>query len=313
MNDTRNDTRNGARKEGSRMEAKIFFGSYRPVVLKRALTYAGEDGFVASMPQLIHARTGAPYDNILWNTWFSSCSEENVVTTPGGNPVIVVIHGGGIYAAPERFEKMYYASTDHRSEHGYTGQFAAKISQREARNVLAGKLPDGAEVPVYPYEEFKRGIADLPMRYGVVLDYELARQSPSGYVEFDVLKDDPNLIVPHRRRCRGCGLSRQVSGTPQHEADGPLAPLQQHRSRPTSDEHPVPGRQRGRPGQRCGRIRPDHADTAGNRRPQRNRTERRRRRGAGPRPLRRGSTAERLVRTCVTWISALERSGHRVL
>ena len=186
---------NNASNNRSRMEAKIFFGSYRPAVLKRALTYAGEDGFVASMPQLIHARNNAPYDNIVWNTWFSSYSEENVLTTPRGNPVVVVIHGGGLYAAPERFEKMYYASTDHGSEHGYTGQFAAKISEREARDVLAGKLPDGAEVPVYSFAEFKRGIAGLPMRYGVVLDYELARQSPSGYVEFEVLKNDPNMIV----------------------------------------------------------------------------------------------------------------------
>ena len=186
---------NDASKEGCRMEAKIFFGSYRPVVLKRALTYAGEDGFVASMPQLIHARTSAPYDNILWNTWFDSYSEENVVTTPRGNHVVVVIHGGGLYAAPERFEKMYYSSTDHRSEQGYTGQFAAKISEREARNVLAGRLPDGAEIPVYPFEEFKQGINELPVRYGVVLDFELARQSESGYVDFEVLKDDPNMIV----------------------------------------------------------------------------------------------------------------------
>ena len=177
------------------MAAKIFFGSYKPIVLKRALTHAGEDGFVASMPQLIHFRTNAPYDNILWNTWFSSYSEENVVTTPQGNHVIVAIHGGGIYASPERFEKMYYASTDHRSVHGYTGQFAGKISEREARDVLAGKLPDGAEVPVYPFEEFKQGISDLSNRYGVILDFELARQSSSGYVEFEVLKDDPNMIV----------------------------------------------------------------------------------------------------------------------
>ena len=177
------------------MEAEIFFASHRPVALQRALSYAGEDGFVASMPQLIHARTNAAYDNILWNTWFNSNSEENVVTTPQGNHVIVAIHGGGIYASPERFKKLYYASTDHRSEHGYTGQFAGKISEQEARDVLEGRLPDGTEVPVYPFEEFKQGIADLPIRYGVILDYELARQSLSGYIEFDVLKDDPNMIV----------------------------------------------------------------------------------------------------------------------
>ena len=177
------------------MEAEVIFESYKPTALRRALTYAGEDGFVASLPALIHARTNASYDNVLWNTWFTSYSEENVVTTPQGNHVVIVIHGGGIYASPERFEKMFYASTDHRSEHGYTGQFAGKISEQEARDALEGKLPDGTEVPVYPFEEFRQGIADLPIRYGVVLDFELARKSLSGYVEFEVLKDDPNMIA----------------------------------------------------------------------------------------------------------------------
>ena len=56
-------------------------------------------------------------------------------------------------------------------------------------------MPDGIEVPVYPFEEFKKGIGDLPIRYGVVLDYELARQSLRGYEDIEVLKDDPNMIV----------------------------------------------------------------------------------------------------------------------
>ncbi|MDH3532101.1 MAG: hypothetical protein OEO82_04170 [Gammaproteobacteria bacterium] len=177
------------------MEAQIFFGSYRPTTLQRALSYAGDDGFVASLPQLIHARTDAPWDNILWNAWFSAYSEENVVRTPQGNHVVVVIHGGGIYASPARFEKMYHASTDHRSEHGFTGQFAGKISQQEARDVVNGKMPDDTEVPVYPFNEFKQGIRNLPIRYGVILDFELARRSTCGYVEFAVLKDDPNIII----------------------------------------------------------------------------------------------------------------------
>jgi len=177
------------------MGVQVFFGSYRPNTLRRALSYAGDDGFVASLPQLLHARTDAPYDNILWNGPFNAYSEENVVTTPQGNHVVVVIHGSGIYATPARFEKMYYASTDTRSEHGYTGQFAAKISTAEARDVLEGRMPDGAEIPVYPFDEFRQGIDDLPIRYGVILDYALARQSECGYIEFAVLKDDPNLIA----------------------------------------------------------------------------------------------------------------------
>ncbi len=178
-----------------RMEAEIIFEAHIPIALQRALSYAGEDGFVASMPALLHTRANADYDNIIWNTWFTSYSEESVVTTPQGNHVIVAIHGGGIYASPERFEKMYQASTDYRNMHGYTEQFAGKISEQEAREVLEGRLPNGTEVPVYPFEEFKQGINDLPIRYGVILDYELARQSLRGYEVFEILKDDPNMIV----------------------------------------------------------------------------------------------------------------------
>jgi len=177
------------------MEAEIIFEAHLPDALRRAREYAGEDGFVASLPQLLHARATADYDNIVWNTWFTSYSEESVVTTPQGNHVVVAIHGGGIFASPERFEKMFYATPDQDNVHGLTPQNAGKITSQEARDVLAGKFPDGSEIPVYSFEEFKQGIGDLPMRYGVILDFELARQSLRGYEDFEVLKDDPNMIV----------------------------------------------------------------------------------------------------------------------
>jgi len=178
-----------------KVEAEIIFEPHVPNALRRALEYAGDDGFVASMPQLLHARANADYDNIIWNTWFTSNSEESVVTTPQGKRVIVAVHGGGIFALPERFERVYRASVDRSNADGFTGQYAAKISEKEAHNVLEGRLPDGTEVPVYPFDEFKQGIADLPIRYGVILDFELARQSKRGYEDFEVLKDDPNMIV----------------------------------------------------------------------------------------------------------------------
>ena len=178
-----------------RMQAAIIFEPHIPTALRRALHYAGDDGFVASMPQLLHARTIAPYDNIIWNTWFTSYTEESVVTTPQGNHVIVAVHGGGIFASPDRFERSFHADLNRHNSAGITGQSAAKITQQEARDVLEGKLPDGTEIPVYPFDEFKRGVADLPRRYGVILDYEIARLSTRGYDTFEVLKDEPNLIV----------------------------------------------------------------------------------------------------------------------
>ena len=182
-------------ENNSRMVAAIFFESYATIALRRALRYAGDDGFVASMPQLLHARVNAPYDNIIWNTWFSAYSEESVVTTKQGNHVVVTVHGGGIFASPERYERSLRADLSRHNPEGLTGQYAARISTREASDVLEGKLPDGSEIPVYPFAEFKRGIADLPMRYGVVLDFEMAKKGKRGYVSFDELKDDPNMIV----------------------------------------------------------------------------------------------------------------------
>ena len=177
------------------MEAEIIFDSHLPNALRRALEYAGDNGFVASMPQLLHARATAPYDNIIWNTWFTSNSEESVVTTPQGHRVVVAVHGGGIYASPERFERTYRASVDRSNPEGFTGQYAGKISAREASDVLNGLLPDGSEIPVFQFDEFKRGVADLPLRYGVISDFEMARKSTRGYDPFDVLKDEPNMIV----------------------------------------------------------------------------------------------------------------------
>jgi len=182
-------------KNDIRMVAEIFFESYATIAFRRALRYAGDDGFVASMPALLQARANAPYENIIWNTWFTANSEENVVTTPQGNHVVVTVHGGGIFASPERFERTLRADLDRNNSEGLTGQYAAKISEIEARDVLKGKLPDGSEIPVFPFDEFRRGIKDLPRRFGIVLDFELAKNAKRGFVSFDVLKDDPVVIV----------------------------------------------------------------------------------------------------------------------
>ena len=186
---------NAAQGSSVRMQARMFFEPHIPSALRRAQQFAGEDGFVASMPQLLHARAYAPYDNIIWNTWFTANSEESVVRTPQGKHVVVAVHGGGILASPERMERSLHADLSRHNTEGLTGQTAIKIAAREARNVLEGRLPDGSEIPMYPFEEFRCGIADLPRRYGVILDFALARQAKRGYERFEVLKDEPNMIV----------------------------------------------------------------------------------------------------------------------
>ena len=177
-----------------KMEAAIIFEPHVSTAFQRALNYAGNDGYVASLPQLLHARANAAYDNIIWNTWFTSNTEESVVTTPQGNHVVVVVHGGGIFGDPARFERVY-ADPDRASQDGFTGQLAGKITDQEARMVLDGKLRDGTEFPVFSFDEFKLGIKELPNRYGVTLDFDLAKNGSRDYDSFEVLKDDPNMII----------------------------------------------------------------------------------------------------------------------
>lgn len=178
------------------MEAKHFFATHLPDALRRALDYAGEDGFVASMPQLLHARMTAPFDNEIWDTWFfTSNSEESTVTSPRGNHAAVLVHGGGIFSSPERFRMLYHSDTNRSSADGFTGLFGAKIREREALDVLEGRLPDGTEIPVFSFDEFKRGVQDLPRRYAVVIDLALAKASICGFASFDELKDDALMIV----------------------------------------------------------------------------------------------------------------------
>ena len=178
-----------------KMLAAIFFDSYATVALRRALRYAGDQGYVASLPQLLSARVRSPYHNIVWNTWFTANSEESVAPTASNNPVVVVVHGGGIFAAPQRFERSYRADLARANPEGLTGQYAAKITAAEAKRLLQGRLPDGAEIPLYPFAEFQRGVAGVPRRYGVVLDFALAKRSPSGFQRFDALRQDPLMIA----------------------------------------------------------------------------------------------------------------------
>mmetsp|Transcript_148599 Transcript_148599/g.413999 ORF Transcript_148599/g.413999 Transcript_148599/m.413999 type:complete len:537 (-) Transcript_148599:99-1709(-) len=172
------------------MEAVIFNTPHLPDALRQALNYAGDDGFVASLPQLLHARVNASYDNEIWNDWFTANSEENVVKSTDGRHLVVAVHGGGILSLPDRIEKMYRAESG-----GMTADRGGKITNDEARGLLEGKLPDATQIPIYTFEEFKRGVDKLPQRYAVIMDLNLAKQSRNGYTEFGDLEDDPLMIV----------------------------------------------------------------------------------------------------------------------
>jgi hypothetical protein len=118
-----------------------------------------------------------------------------MIRTPAGNHVALIVHGGGIFSTPQRFRQLYLSSTDRHSPDGYTGLFGGRILDHEAHAILEGRCPDGAEIPVYPYNEFRGGIADLPRRYAVIMDFETARVAKCGLFPFGQLKEDPLMIA----------------------------------------------------------------------------------------------------------------------
>ena len=203
----------------TRLVAAIFFDSYATAALKGALRYAGDDGFVASLPQLLHARVNAAYDNIIWNTWFTANSEESVVTTQQGHHVVIVVHGGGIFATPERLERSYRADLDRSNPDGLTGQYAAKITSREARDLLdRGQLPDGSTIPMYAYDEIRQGVS-----YDADAAWHRPRlPSGEGINERVRAVQEPKARSPDDRSGgragSGGGLSRQGGSPPRHQA-----------------------------------------------------------------------------------------------
>lgn len=119
--------------------------------------------------------------------WFTANSEELVGLTPKKAPVVLVVHGGGVFSSPQRIEQAY--------KQRLTETRGGILTPDEFRNALAGKMPDGAQVPVYDFNEFKNGVAGLPMRYVVVLDFEEAAKTTSGCQTVSGLYDNPLVIA----------------------------------------------------------------------------------------------------------------------
>jgi len=175
-------------------EAVVFNEPHLPDGLRAARAYAGRHGFVVSLPELFAARATAPFDNEVWQNWFTTLSEESVVPGPDGKPVVVLVHGGGILSHPSRIDHVFAPDGSGTTDDGL-GRGAARLSSQEAAGLLDGRLPDGSQIPVYPFARLNAGVPHLPRRYAVVLDFAVARSSHDGYSSFADLERDPLFIA----------------------------------------------------------------------------------------------------------------------
>jgi len=161
--------------------------------LQEAQGVAGVEGFVASMPEIVYARTQADFGNELWNYRYSTTSDESIVNSSSGLKVVTV-HGGGIFSSSDRIRQAYALDSKY---YRMTGDFTARLSEKEAAELLQGLLPDGSRIPMY--EDFKTGIASLPRRYGVITPFDIAKSAVEGEAKVADMRHDPMVIV----RCGG--------------------------------------------------------------------------------------------------------------
>ena len=131
------------------VEGESFQDASLPKALAAAQKYAGKEGYVASNPRLLKGRVLAPFDNEIWANWYTANSEEDVGKSPQGKDVYIAVHGGGILGSPNRIKDAY--------KEGLTDKSAAKFTDKEIQDLLAGKLPDGTTIPVYTFNDLKNG------------------------------------------------------------------------------------------------------------------------------------------------------------
>jgi len=82
----------------------MFFDLELGIAHSLALAYAGHQGRIATLPDVIEARLAADKNAPIWNWYVSTNSAEYFGTTKAGNQVVIVAHGVGPLVQADRFD-----------------------------------------------------------------------------------------------------------------------------------------------------------------------------------------------------------------
>jgi len=173
------------------LKGKTFHDGNMSTALQQALDFAGPNGYVATIPELIAAKLNAGDDHDFYQNWYTIHTEENIGIDLKGRfytanePVLVLVNGGGILT-PDRIKKAY-------DEGLISG--SAKYRDEEFNDLLDGKLPDGTSIELYNFEDIKRGVSSLPHRFGIVMPYTMAQNTQSTYVGKREFLGNPLVIA----------------------------------------------------------------------------------------------------------------------
>jgi len=126
-----------------RVKAATALAFYSPdgliASLDTASRFAGADGRVATIADIVDARIAQPYSNTVWRTWYTTTSAEYFGLSNTGIPLIIVAHGNGPMQDKEGILKAYAHQYKDKTRRRYGGRIPMEIFRR---------LEDGAFGPV---------------------------------------------------------------------------------------------------------------------------------------------------------------------
>jgi hypothetical protein len=120
-----------------------------PAAWQQATKFAGKDGRLATMPDIVAARLASKPDDAPWETWYTTLTAEYYGLDRSGRLILVVAHGIGPMSTLDGVLKVYgweYKDKE-RSHHG------GRISQQEFWDLADGKF---GEVAIIDYESYCR-------------------------------------------------------------------------------------------------------------------------------------------------------------
>ena len=114
---------------------------------KLAASYAGKEGRIATLPDIVDARLGTNPSGVPWEIYFTTLSAEYFGKTRGGAPIIIVAHGIGPMATLDRILQVY----SHEFKSQNRSQSGGRISQIDFDDLANGEW---GEVEIIDFRKY---------------------------------------------------------------------------------------------------------------------------------------------------------------
>jgi hypothetical protein len=147
-----------------------------PSAWKFASLYAGVDGHIATLPEIIDARMGTKPGRLPWERYFTTATAEYFGRSRYGAYILIVAHGVGPMSTLDGILQAYSHEFKDKTRHNRGG----RISQQQFWDLEAGKFGEVSVVPLHRLTRRYEYPFDARLRADQALDNPLllARMGP---------------------------------------------------------------------------------------------------------------------------------------